>query len=89
MAQLLYPPAFYTADLLSFRFLSNNIKIKICRNINLSCSVYGCGTWSLTSREQHGLRVSENSVLRNVCGPKMEEVTGGWSKLHKDKLHDL
>jgi hypothetical protein len=30
------------------------------------------------------LRVSENRVLRGIFGPKREEVTGGWIKLHRN-----
>jgi hypothetical protein len=33
--------------------------------------------------------VFENRVLRRIFGPKMEEVTGEWRKLHNDELHDL
>jgi hypothetical protein len=51
--------------------------------------MYGCETWSLTLREQHGLRVFENRVLRRIFGPKRDEVTGGWRKLHNEELHDL
>jgi hypothetical protein len=39
-------------------------------------------------REEHGLRVFENRVLRKIFGPKMEE-DGSWRKLHNDELHDL
>jgi hypothetical protein len=39
--------------------------------------LYGCETWSLTSREKHRLRVFENRVFRRIFGPKMDEVTGG------------
>jgi hypothetical protein len=35
-----------------------------------------CGTWSLTLREEHGLRVFENRVLRRTFGPRRDEVTG-------------
>jgi hypothetical protein len=42
--------------------------------------LYGCETWSLTLREEHGLRVFENKVLRRIFGPKREEVTGEWRK---------
>jgi hypothetical protein len=49
--------------------------------------LYGCETWSLTLREEHGLRVLENRVLR-IFGPKREE-DGSWRKLHNDKLHSL
>jgi hypothetical protein len=44
--------------------------------------LYGCETWSLTLREEHRLRVFENRVLRRIFGPKRDEVTGGWRKLH-------
>jgi hypothetical protein len=40
-------------------------------------------TWSLTLREEHRLRVFENRVLRRISGPKRDEVTGEWRKLHK------
>jgi hypothetical protein len=50
---------------------------------------YGCETWSLTLRKEHRLRVFENRVLRRIFGPKRDEVTGEWRKLHKEKLHDL
>jgi hypothetical protein len=51
--------------------------------------LYGCETWSLTLREEHRLRVFENSVLRRIFGPKRDEVTGEWRKLHNEELHDL
>jgi hypothetical protein len=31
----------------------------------------------------------ENRVLRRIFGPKMDEVTGEWRKLHNEELHDL
>ena len=31
----------------------------------------------------------ENSVLRKIFGPGRDEVTGKWSKLHNEELHDL
>jgi len=40
-------------------------------------------------REEHGLWVSENRVLRNMLGPKEDEETGGWKKLHGDRFCDL
>jgi hypothetical protein len=33
--------------------------------------------------------VFENRVLRRICGPKREEVIGGWRKLHNEELHVL
>jgi hypothetical protein len=35
------------------------------------------------------LRVIENRVLRRVFGPKRDEVTGEWRKLHNEELNDL
>jgi len=52
-------------------------------------ALYGCETWSLTLREERRLRVSENRVLRKVFGPKRDEVTGEWRKLHNEELNDL
>jgi hypothetical protein len=31
----------------------------------------------------------ENRVLRRICGPKRDEVKGGWRKLHSEQLHNL
>jgi hypothetical protein len=39
-------------------------------------------------REEYGLRVLENRVLRRIFGPKREE-DGSWRKLHYNKLHGL
>jgi hypothetical protein len=39
--------------------------------------------------EEHRLRVFENRVLRRIFGPKRDEVTGDWRKLHNEELHDL
>jgi hypothetical protein len=33
--------------------------------------------------------VFENRVLRRIFGPKRDEVTGGWRKLHNVELHNL
>ena len=40
-------------------------------------------------REERGLRVFENRVLRRLFGPKRDEVTGEWRKLHNEELNDL
>ena len=63
-------------NLLSPSLLSSNLKIKIYRTIILPLVLYGCETWSLTLREERGLRVYENSVLRRIFGPKRYGVTG-------------
>jgi len=51
--------------------------------------LYGCETWSLIFREERRLRVFENRVLRRVFGPKRDEVTGEWRKLHNEELNDM
>jgi hypothetical protein len=33
--------------------------------------------------------VFENRALRRIFGPKRDEVTGGWRKLHNEELHNL
>jgi hypothetical protein len=51
--------------------------------------LYGCGTLSLTLREEHRLGVFENRVLRRIFRTKRDEVIGEWRKLHDEELHDL
>jgi hypothetical protein len=62
--------------------------MKIYKTVILPVVLYGCETWSLTLREEHGLRVFENRVLRRIFGPKREE-DGSWRKLRNDELHNL
>jgi hypothetical protein len=40
-------------------------------------------------REEPRLRVFENRVLRKTFGPKRDEVTRDWRKLHNEELHNL
>jgi hypothetical protein len=64
----------------------------IYKTIIFHVVLYGCETWSLTLREEHGLRVFENRVLRRIFGPKRNEVTGGrggWRELRNEELHNL
>ena len=51
--------------------------------------LYGCETWSLTLTEKRRLRVFENRLFRRIFGPKRDEVTGEWRKLHNEELDDL
>jgi hypothetical protein len=60
--------------------------MKIYKTVGFLVVLYGCETWSLTLREEHRLRVSENRVLR-IFGLKREE--GPWRKLHNDELRSL
>jgi len=69
--------------------ISKNLKIKIYRTTILLVVLYGCGTWSLTLRQERRLRVFENRVLRKIFGAKRDEVTGEWRNLHNEELNDL
>jgi hypothetical protein len=69
--------------------VSRNVKVKIYKIINLPVILYGCETWSLTLSEEHNLRLFENRVLGRIFGPKRDEVTGEWRKLHNEELHNL
>jgi hypothetical protein len=40
-------------------------------------------------REECRLRVFENEVLRRIFGPKRDEVTGEWRRLHKKELYSV
>ena len=74
---------------LSSRLLFKNLKVKIYRTIILPLVLYGCETWSLTLREERKMRVFENMVLRRIFGPRRDEVTGEWRRLHNEELNDL
>jgi hypothetical protein len=75
--------------ILSSSLLSKNVNIKIYRTTILPVVLYGCETWSLTLREECRLRVLENRVLRRIFGPKRDEVTGEWRRLHSEELYAL
>ena len=49
----------------------------------------GVKTWSVTLREERKLRVFENMVLRRIFGPRRDEVTGEWRRLHNEEPNDL
>jgi hypothetical protein len=69
--------------------LPKNIKIIIYKSVILPVVLYGCETWSLTLREERRMSVAENRVLRRIFGPKRNEMTGDWRKLHNEELHNL
>jgi hypothetical protein len=69
--------------------LSKNTKIRVNRSVILPVVLYECETRSVTLREEQRLRVFENRVLRRIFGPKRDEVTGEWRRLHNEELNDL
>jgi hypothetical protein len=79
----------FGAESIVFQFAIQKLKIKKYRTIILPAVLYGRETWSLTLREERRLRLIENRVLRRVFGPKRDEVTCEWRKLHNEKPDDL
>jgi len=70
-------------------FAIQYLKSEIFIAIILPIVFHGCETWSFTLREERRLRVFENRVLRRTFGPKTDEVTEEWRKLHNEELNDL
>ena len=75
-------------NLLSPSLLSKTLNIKIYRTIILPVVSCGCETWSLTRREECGLRVFKNRVLRRIFGPKRDEASE-WRRLRNKQLYAL
>jgi hypothetical protein len=73
-------------NLLSSNLITKNVKIKIHGIIILLAVLYGNETWSLTLRKKCRMRVFENRVLRRIFGPKRNDTTGGWRRLHNKEL---
>jgi hypothetical protein len=76
-------------NILYSSLLFKNVKLKIYRNITVPVVLSGCETWLLTLREECRLRVVETRVLRRKLGPKRDDITGEWRKLHNEELNDL
>jgi hypothetical protein len=74
---------------MDLRFAIQSIKIKINRTIIFPVVLYGCETWSLTLRQEHGLRVFENRVPRAIFDAKRDKVREEWRRLHNGELYDL
>jgi hypothetical protein len=69
--------------------LSESVKIKIYKITVFPVIVYGCESWPLILMEDLRLTVFENMVLRRIFGPKRDEVTGVWRKVHNKEFHNL
>jgi hypothetical protein len=63
-----------------------HLKTKIYKTIIFHVLLYGCRTWFLPPRDDHRLKVFENTELKRIFGPKREEVVGGW-RLHDEEFH--
>jgi len=58
-------------------------------SIILSVVSYVCETWSLALSEERRQSLSKNRVLRRIFGPKRNEETEEWRKLHNEEFNDL
>jgi len=67
--------------------LSKNIKTKMYRTTYIFVVIFGRITWSLTLTDNPRLRLFEDRVLLKIAGPKRDEVTGDWGRLHSEVLH--
>jgi uncharacterized membrane protein len=76
-------------NILSYRQLSRNVNIRIYKAIFLAMNMYECVTWFRILSEENRLRIFENRVLGRIFGPKRDEVTGEWRKLHNEELRNL
>ena len=63
--------------------------LKVHRTIILSVVVCRCETLSLTLWEESKVRVFENRVLSRILGPKRDEATREWRKLHNEEINNL
>jgi hypothetical protein len=63
--------------------------VTIYKTAILPVVLHGFGTWSLTLREEHKLRVFEGTVLRKIFLPKRDGLRGGCRKLYNEELHSL
>ena len=79
----------FGAETLSSSLIPKNLKIKIYIIEILPVVLYGCETWSLTLRVERRLKVFKNRILRRIFGPKRDEETGDWRKLHNEYLTDF
>jgi hypothetical protein len=62
---------------------------EIALTIILAVVLYGCETLSVTLREEYKLKGFENKMPRIIFGPKRDEMTEDWRKLHKEELCDM
>jgi hypothetical protein len=69
--------------------LSKKAKLIIYRSIILPVELYGCETWTLTQEYENWFRVFENKVLRRIYGPKRDEDTDEWRRLHNEEFIEL
>jgi len=70
----------------AFSYLNKSYYKNISRFFLL---IYSYNNFYVNKRTHFRLRVFENRVLRRVFGPKRDEVTEEWRKLHNEELSHL
>jgi hypothetical protein len=55
----------------------------------LACFLYGRNSWALVLKGEYRLTVFEKRVMRDIFGPKRDEITGELRRLHYEELYDL
>jgi hypothetical protein len=66
-----------------FHFDNKEYKDYVINNYNFSRCFEWVQNLVLILGEEHRLMVFENRVLRKIFGPKADEVTGEWIRLHR------
>jgi hypothetical protein len=79
----------FRAESFVFQFPIQKYKEHDIQNHNFACCFVWVWSWVLSLREIRRLRLFENRVLRKTFGPKKDDVTGEWRRLHKKELYDL
>jgi hypothetical protein len=74
----------------NWRFVYEGKRYTLPSKRNIShCFIWVWNLVSDTQEEEHRLRVFYKRVLRRIFWPKMEQVEGGWRRLHIEELHNL
>jgi len=55
------------------RALNRSLQLKIYKTLIRPAVTYGCEAWTLTSRNEQQLRISERKILRKIFGPVQDE----------------
>jgi len=59
----------------------------VYQTVILPIVLYGCESWSLRVMEESRVRVVKNRMLRNIFGPKRDEVTGEWGRPYNEEFY--
>jgi hypothetical protein len=76
---------FGLTKLLKSRVISKNLKSQIYQTLIKPVVTYGSETWTLRKKDENALLVFERKVLRKIYGPCIDEHTGEWRILKKQR----